>query len=114
MEAQAGETSTAVSLEQAPSARSARASAETKALMVWPVGLVASQAPFSDATTPGGTASVILSGRITAPRSFHTRTGFLPESPRARASSGCIKSGGASPDLPPRPSKVEEMRLADD
>ena len=30
--------------------------------MVWPVGLVASQAPFSDATTPGITASVTMSG----------------------------------------------------
>ena len=33
-------------------------SAETSALMVWPVGLVASQAPFSEAITPGMIASV--------------------------------------------------------
>jgi transposase len=45
-----------VSLKQAPCARSARSSAETRALIDCPVGLVASQAPFSDATTPGGTA----------------------------------------------------------
>src|SRR5947209_2641227 len=54
----AGLTSTGVSLKQAPSARSALRSAETSAEIVCPVGLVDSQAPFSLATTPGGTASV--------------------------------------------------------
>ena len=33
-----------------------------RALMVWPVGLIAILAPFSDAVTPGGTAPVTTSG----------------------------------------------------
>ena len=52
-------------------------SAETSAEIVWPVGLVISHAPFSLATTPGRTASVTMSRRMTSPRSFHTRT-WLP------------------------------------
>ena len=56
--------------------------------MVCPVGLVASQAPFSDATTPGATASVIRNGSMTAPRSFQTRTCVSLSSPRAAASTG--------------------------
>src|SRR5262249_62113749 len=48
--AQPGLTSTRVSLKQAPSARSARISAETSAEIVCPVRLVDSQAPFSLAT----------------------------------------------------------------
>jgi hypothetical protein len=46
-------------LKQAPSARSARISAETSAEIVFPVRLVESQVPFSLATTPGGTATLI-------------------------------------------------------
>ena len=67
----AAATSTRVSLKQAPSAMSARSSAETNAEIVCPVRLVDSQAPFSLATTPRGTLSVICNGRITSPRSFH-------------------------------------------
>src|SRR5436305_1060326 len=67
-------TSTCVSLKQAPSARSALRSDETSAEIVCPVRLVASHAPFSLATTPGGTSAVTESGRMTSPRSFHRRT----------------------------------------
>jgi hypothetical protein len=71
---QARLTSTGVSLKQAASPRSALRSAETRAEIVCPVRLVDSHAPFSLATTPGGTSSVTLSGRTTSPRSFHIRT----------------------------------------
>jgi hypothetical protein len=49
------EAGVGVSLKQAPSARSALRSAETRAEIVCPVRLVDSQVPFSLATTPGGT-----------------------------------------------------------
>jgi len=107
----AAATSTRVSLKQAPRAMSARVSAETSAEIVCPVRLVDSHAPFSLATTPGGTFSVTCKGRITSPRSFQTLTSPLA-SPRAAASVGCIISGGALRDAPILP-KVEEMRLSD-
>ncbi|MEZ5856149.1 MAG: hypothetical protein R3D67_15885 [Hyphomicrobiaceae bacterium] len=97
----------------APLARSARFSVETSALMVCPFGLVAIQAPFSDDTTPGGTASVTTSGRMTSPRSLWTRTLLPFSSLRALASCGFISSGGVSLALPPSPNRVEEIRASD-
>ena len=74
---------------------------------------MAIQAPFSDATTPGGTASLMMSGRTTLPSSFQTRMRFTFSRPRAAASMGLMNNGGASPGLPPSPNKVEEIRLSD-
>ena len=85
-------------------------SADTSAEIVCPVRLVASQAPFSLATTPGGTSSVTSSGRITSPRSFHTLTSLPCVSPRVSASRGCIISRGAASRRTP---SVEEMRLSE-
>src|SRR5207249_5648035 len=107
----AAPTSTRVSLKQAPSAMSARVSAETSAEIVCPVRLVDSQAPFSLATTPRGTLSLICNGKITSPRSFHTLTSPAVR-PRVAASSGCIINGGAFFEPPMLP-RVEEMRLSD-
>src|SRR5215469_9047913 len=91
---QARLTSTRVSLKQAPSARSALRSAETRAEIVCPVRLVESHAPFSLATTPGGTASVKASRRMTSPRSFQIRTSAPSRRLRRPASCGFISSGG--------------------
>ncbi len=60
--------------------------------IVCPVRLVVSHAPFSLDTTPGATPSVISSGRITSPRSFHTLTSPPCMRPRDAASRGCINS----------------------
>src|SRR5579884_2303846 len=106
-------TSTTVSLKQAPAARSARRSAETRAEIVRPLRLVASQAPFSLATTPGGTALLTSSGRITSPRPFHTLTSAPELRPRAAASFGFISRGGARRE-PGRWPRVEEMRLSEE
>src|SRR5215469_1393352 len=106
-------TSTCVSLKQAPSARSALRSAETSAEIVCPVRLVASHAPFSLATTPGGTRSLTASGRITSPRPFQTRTSAPPARPRTAASCGFISSGGGRSE-PGRWPSVDEMRLSED
>ena len=84
-------------------------SADTSADIVCPVRLVASHAPFSLATTPGGTSSVTSSGRITSPRSFHTFTSLPCASPRAAASRGCIISRGSDPANP----SVEVIRRSD-
>ena len=79
--------------------------------MVWPLSLVWSHAPLSVHTTPRETASLTRSGSRTSPRSFQTRTRMPSARPRARASSGCISSGGgASPFTPP---KVDVMRWSD-
>ena len=109
----AASTSTRVSLKHAPSARSARSSAETRALIVCPVTLVVNQAPFSEETTPGLMASVMCSGKITSPRSFQTLTLFAPCSARELASVGCMSSGGVSEGRPPAPNKLDEIRLSD-
>ena len=49
-------------------------SAGHSAEMVWPLSLVAIQAPLSEQTTPRGITSVTRSGSRTSPRSFQTRT----------------------------------------
>src|SRR5881628_3826833 len=104
-------TSTRASLKHAPSEMSAWCAGQS-ADTVWPLSLVASQAPLSVATTPRGTASLTLSGRWISPRSFHTRTRTPSRRPRARASSGCISSGGI-PSATWSPPNVEVMRRSD-
>src|SRR5206468_10670747 len=84
------------------------ASAET----VWPLSLVFIHAPLSEHTTPRGTASVTRTGRRTSPRSFHTRTRIPSCSPRVRASSGWISSGGVSA-LAVHPPNVDVVRRSD-
>src|SRR5207253_5483339 len=90
------------------SAWSAGHSAET----VWPLSLVAIQAPLSVQTTPRGITSVTRSGNRTSPRSFHTRTRIPSRRFRARASSGCISSGGG-PSPTWSPPKVDVMRWSE-
>ena len=87
-------------------------SAETRAEIVCPVRLVDSQAPFSLATTPGGTASVTASRRMTSPRSFHTRTSPPCVRLRPLASRGFISNDGVLREAARSPS-VEEMRLSE-
>ena len=69
------------------------ASAET----VWPLSLVRNHAPLSEHTTPGphGVGDLAAAG---APRRGRSRPApVMPSaSPRARASSGCISSGGVA------------------
>ena len=84
------------------------ASAET----VCPLSLVRIHAPFRLQTTPGRIASEILSGRCTSPSSFHTFTRIPSRRPRARASSGCISSGGVTSPAG-SPPNVEVMRSSD-
>src|SRR5881628_2929522 len=104
-------TSTRASLKHAPSEMSAWCAGQS-ADTVWPLSLVASQAPLSVATTPRGTASLILSGRWISPSSLKTRTRMPSRKPLARASSGCISSGGA-PSATWSPPNVEVMRWSD-
>src|ERR671923_1375086 len=84
------------------------ASAET----VWPLSLVFIHAPLSEHTTPRGTASVTRTGRCTSPRSFQTRTRMPSCSPRGRASSGWISSGGVSA-LAVHPPNVDVVRRSE-
>jgi hypothetical protein len=77
------------------------------------VRLVDSHAPFSLATTPGGTSLVTSSGRMTSPRSFHIRTSMPCPRPRSAASLGFISGGGGLRE-PARSPSVEEMRLSED
>src|SRR2546428_16616 len=65
-------TSTRASLKHAPSEMSAWCAGQS-ADTVWPLSLVASQAPLSVETTPRGTASLILSGRWISPGPLETR-----------------------------------------
>src|SRR5213596_1783762 len=104
-------TSTRASLKHAPSEMSAWCAGQS-ADTVWPLSLVASQAPLSVQTTPRGSASLMRSGRRISPRSFQIRTRVPSWRPRACASSGCISSGGG-PSATWRPPNVDVMRRSD-
>src|SRR5262249_10762610 len=79
---------------------------------VWPLSLVFIQAPLSEHTTPGRTASVTRTGRCTSPRSFQTRTRMPSRSHRGFASSGWISIAGV-PAFAVQPPNVDVVRRSD-
>ena len=81
--------------------------------MVWPVGLVAIQAPFSEATTPTGTASVTTQRQDHLAKLVLDAHPRAPSSWRAAASSRMHQERRRLVGPPPTPSSVEEMRASE-